>query len=225
MSSQFIIALGVVTAALIAGFFSFLNLVISKEQKVSEFRQEWIDKLRDDVSQYISSISFLAVSHLNKNIANENVSIHEYTKSIEAYYDSSSRTYTSIYLRINPDDKDPVLKKHNKKLLGEMVKVGDALEVENYSEAVEIATGLRDFARPILKIEWERVKSGEKMYRWSRFAAGAILVAGLVALGVGTAYYITHGNSVSTSANKPIQIPKNSALMGGIRIQTRNIHQ
>ena len=42
-------------AAIVGGFFSFVSLVSSKEQKVSEFRQEWIDGLRDDLSVFFSS--------------------------------------------------------------------------------------------------------------------------------------------------------------------------
>jgi hypothetical protein len=36
---QALIPFGVISAAVIGGFFSLLSLIISKEQKVSEFRQ------------------------------------------------------------------------------------------------------------------------------------------------------------------------------------------
>ena len=38
-------AIGAIAAALIAGLISLLGLIISKEQKVSDFRQAWIDAL------------------------------------------------------------------------------------------------------------------------------------------------------------------------------------
>jgi len=45
-----IIVFGTVLAALIAGVFSYFNLVNSKEQKVSEFRQAWNNSLRSGLS-------------------------------------------------------------------------------------------------------------------------------------------------------------------------------
>ena len=38
------------TAAILAAIASFLGLMISKESKISEFRQKWIDELRKDIS-------------------------------------------------------------------------------------------------------------------------------------------------------------------------------
>jgi|SRR5580698_964462 hypothetical protein len=39
-----------IIAAIIAALVSFLSLIISKEQSVSEFRQQWIDALQKDVA-------------------------------------------------------------------------------------------------------------------------------------------------------------------------------
>lgn len=43
------VAIGAIGAALIAATVSLLGLIISKEQKTSEFRQAWIDALRSDL--------------------------------------------------------------------------------------------------------------------------------------------------------------------------------
>ena len=50
-------ALGAIFAALIAGFFSYLNLIISKESKISEFRQDWVDHLRTEIGNYAASVN------------------------------------------------------------------------------------------------------------------------------------------------------------------------
>ena len=42
---------------IVTDIISFVNLIISKDQKVSEFRQEWINKLRDDLAEYLGHIS------------------------------------------------------------------------------------------------------------------------------------------------------------------------
>ncbi|HDX8380284.1 TPA: hypothetical protein RQM98_002566 [Aeromonas salmonicida] len=54
-----IVLLGAMFAALVAGFFAFTNLVASKDNKISEFRQDWINSLRESISCYISSLTYL----------------------------------------------------------------------------------------------------------------------------------------------------------------------
>jgi hypothetical protein len=54
MTSAFLPILGPIVAAVIAGAVAFLASVFSKEQKTSEFRQAWIDSLRNDLSELIS---------------------------------------------------------------------------------------------------------------------------------------------------------------------------
>jgi hypothetical protein len=48
------IAIGAIAAALIAGLIFLLSLVISKEQKISDFRQEWINSLRSEIAALIA---------------------------------------------------------------------------------------------------------------------------------------------------------------------------
>lgn len=47
---------GTVAAALVAGGIARGNLIASKETKVSEFRQAWINALRDDLAALFSGI-------------------------------------------------------------------------------------------------------------------------------------------------------------------------
>ena len=49
-----LIVIGGFVAALIAAAVAFVGLVVSKEQKVSEFRQVWIYRLRRDLSRFIA---------------------------------------------------------------------------------------------------------------------------------------------------------------------------
>ncbi len=60
LPAQAFIAAGAILAAVIAGAFSFLSLVMSKEQKVSEFRQDWINSLREDICKFVSAIVHLS---------------------------------------------------------------------------------------------------------------------------------------------------------------------
>jgi hypothetical protein len=57
------IPIGAIVAALVAGLFSFFNLVLSKEQKLSELRQDWIDGLRNDLAEHIAAIQAIGYLH------------------------------------------------------------------------------------------------------------------------------------------------------------------
>ena len=49
-------AIGLIIAAIIAGVVSFLSLIISKEQSISDFRQQWIDALRKDIAIIVGRV-------------------------------------------------------------------------------------------------------------------------------------------------------------------------
>lgn len=54
---------GTIIAAIIAAVISLLGLLISKENKVSEFRQAWIDALREEIAEVITHAhSFTALT-------------------------------------------------------------------------------------------------------------------------------------------------------------------
>ena len=105
------IGAGAVIAAVISGYWSFVNLVVSKDQKVSEFRQNWIDLLREDFASYTSKLlsfqtAWVAYRHLNeegdrlgaKFILGEKMLIQEI---IELSY--------RIKLRLNPVDDEELI--------------------------------------------------------------------------------------------------------------------
>jgi hypothetical protein len=57
-----VVAIATVVAALITGVIAIVNLTLSKEQKVSELRQAWIDGLRADLATFVSAIRGKAVA-------------------------------------------------------------------------------------------------------------------------------------------------------------------
>nr|WP_315485641.1 hypothetical protein [uncultured Undibacterium sp.] len=47
-------AVGAITAALIGGTISITSMMSSKDQKTTEFRQKWIDMLRNKISDFVA---------------------------------------------------------------------------------------------------------------------------------------------------------------------------
>jgi hypothetical protein len=98
---QIFVAMSAVIAALIAGAFAFFSLVVTKETKVSEFRQAWIDALRAEISTYISRLR--AVSNLGKYIHEQPVE-DKYNPDLlrerSRMHEEALSSFKSILLRI-----------------------------------------------------------------------------------------------------------------------------
>jgi hypothetical protein len=93
------VAIGATIAALIAGIVSLLGLIISKEQKTSEFRQAWVDALRSDLTGFLTQIN--AIHDATR------VKYADHAKKVETlsplYIPLNTSTF-NILLRLNPNE-------------------------------------------------------------------------------------------------------------------------
>ena len=154
------IAIGAVIAALITGFWSFINLIISKDQKVSEFRQAWIDGLRAESSDYVGLVSSLAASWAvnSKRDDVHNIGSEFVSENIDRIREIDANG-TRIKLRLNPNE-------HNNEILllkdiEEMISNPDELALRTLTDTLDKFTCS---IQNILKSEWERVKRGEESF-------------------------------------------------------------
>jgi len=56
MDPKLYMAIGPIIAAIIGAVVTLASLIISKESKLSEFRQAWIDSLRQEIADFLSNI-------------------------------------------------------------------------------------------------------------------------------------------------------------------------
>ena len=171
--SQAIVAISTVVAALITGVIAMVNLTLSKEQKISELRQAWIDGLRADLATLLSNIRFLTIAiyehydGLDKKIDYPHkVTGLQATELKAAVTESLYR----IKLRLNKNESP-----HN--ILEDLI---DSIVLEANSNTTDNETYLNNMldkieqtsmqSRIILKAEWDRVKRGENAFnnlrRW-----------------------------------------------------------
>lgn len=160
--------------ACIAGVFSLLGLLISKEQRVSEFRQAWIDALRADIATLIAHAyqihAFLVGSGPWDYAKFWNATRDDYVELNQAS--------TRIKLRINRNERES-------KLILQSMSEMEALFSQrptdppkvSLKQINKIVEALERDAPPLLKKEWQRVKSGEPIYRWATWLALSVLVA------------------------------------------------
>ena len=149
-------SIGAVGAAIMGAVVSLLSLIISKENKTSEFRQAWIDSFRSDVAEAISSASLLNAFFSN----------NKYSEASPDFLTAWSRTsaaFARIELRLNVTEPDHEAMATLIRRAEMMIKSGS---VGNYSRTVaeELQDEVVALSQRIMKYEWDRVRSGEASF-------------------------------------------------------------
>jgi hypothetical protein len=175
---KILITYSTIIVALIAGLFSFLGLLIAKENKVSEFRQAWIDALRADIAKFAASASIVAQLRSFYEDEKKSFSWQDFFKLIQPALDAGSAAQTSILLRLNPLEKE----EDTEALINRIKAIRAKIKGKEFDEAKEMAYTLEGIAAPVLKREWERVKSGEPFYVFAKWITGALVVGSIVAV-------------------------------------------
>lgn len=151
-----------VIAAIIAAAAAVVGLVITKENKTSEFRQNWIDGLRNELAELMEYYLRLQTCEYS-----ERVSVRNKINFLAA----------KIRLRISSNTPTTEEKKLLDLINNQMVSI------YSVSSVTEVEKMYFLYSSSILKSEWERVKRGEKKYRI------AVTIAYLI-LGVFTSYFV-----------------------------------
>ena len=167
MSSTVLPVLGPIVAAIIAGAVAFLASVFSKEQKTSEFRQAWIDALRNDLSELISIVLQISDEILVRHKRGESTEeIQAHLRTKESEFQRLENIKARIRLRLNP--------KEHKVLLEAVKTMSDPSDHDAKSEAL-IAESQR-----VLKAEWKRVKRGEPVFFVTKWLSLIVCFTALV---------------------------------------------
>ena len=168
LAAESIVAIATVIAALIAGAIAFVNLTLSKEQKTSEFRQAWIDGLREDLAVFFAGArTFARATQELQAPRKDSEALAPLAITAEKISDiryKAAETRYRIQLRLNMTEVEHkellrlmnvAVDEQNKLLSGD----GDT---SSTLRAIDTAA---EYAPQILKLEWERVKSGEIAFR------------------------------------------------------------
>lgn len=171
-------AVGPISAAIIAAAISTISLIISKENKTSEFRQDWINSFRKDISLIVTHCSALhayaSIKHTNST-RNEEVVWKETLPMMTEANSAISR----IDLMLNLKETDHLLLSTSLRNLEKAITNSQQLE-----KVGEILVQITVNSKKILKYEWERVKQGEKTFRIAKAIGGCSFIAALIYLGI-----------------------------------------
>ncbi|WP_421296450.1 hypothetical protein [Aeromonas sp. 604534] len=151
---EYVLILGPITAAIIAGGISFIATILSKDQKTSEFRQAWIDSFRSEIAELLA-LAGTYVIMINR-MKLEKKSHEDIVKYLSDNQDDMTKVDSliiKIKLRLNPNE-------HSKLLY--MINFLEEKSLEQSSkEHSEIIKNLTNESQLLLKKEWKRVKRGE----------------------------------------------------------------
>jgi hypothetical protein len=144
-----------ILSAVIGASIALIGLIVSKEGKTSEFRQQWIDGLRADIASLISC------------------SLHPSEGAAKTANECQAR----INLRLNPDESPSI------ELLGAVERLGVSVNGKATPDETEsAATKVVETAQVVLKSEWKRVKRGEWKYVTVLSIASASLIISVAIL-------------------------------------------
>ncbi|WP_085678209.1 MULTISPECIES: hypothetical protein [unclassified Pseudomonas] len=162
-------AIATLFVGLIAGIVSLVVTILSKDQKTSEFRQAWIDGLRDDVSNLVGHLEVIETVVGIVREKNES-EINEFLIARHEQFQGMEMLVFRIRLRLNPAE--------HTKLIGLLSNLEDVPDngMQAHAELITIE------AQNILKNEWERVKRGEPSFVWlkriSKWGVLSVLATG-----------------------------------------------
>lgn len=161
-----------VTVALIAAGFAYLGFVLTKEAKVSEFRHQWIELLRNDLSQLLSKATEfqLLFSIFCEGKGQANI----YSKFIQEHSANSHEILMlveRVKFRLNPAKDSELLELLTE--LGEIISNPKNLKSDSLES---VSKRLSKISHSLFKTEWERVKKGEPWFYWSKWIVAGVFV-------------------------------------------------
>lgn len=163
-------AMATLGAAFVSACIALLVVIVSKDQKVSEFRQAWIDKLRDDIAEAISAASAITVIVVKPTGNLSDVMFAQWSRlaaalaRVELRLNIGEATHQELIACIR--DAEGLLHRIDR----------DSSDYEQ-GEWLALQSRVIEISQRLLKIEWDRVRYGEPMYSNTKKVLFAALVA------------------------------------------------
>jgi hypothetical protein len=172
---------GTILTAIVGACAATIGVVVAKDSKISEFRQQWIDALREDIAKLCSTSVALYHGNVRYFLRDRLPELSQPDTS--PLVEEANNLGYRIRLRL---DKR---KRHSQELIDALdslvhlaTHARESFEVTN--RGVELVMEKADI---VLENAWTSVKRGEPRFRWTFRAALASL---LMALGIACIYWL-----------------------------------
>lgn len=167
---------GAIVAALVAGLISFIITVLSKEQKTSEFRQAWIDALREDLAEY-AALCITLSDHVDMQLdatTGETAIPRNFFDDRFADIKQAEATRIRILLRLNPGEYAAL-----RGLVDDVYNHIPEKIKNDPDSGKRLLSDFTDEAQRVLKLEWDRVKRGEWIYQATKWLSLFLVVVAM----------------------------------------------
>jgi hypothetical protein len=161
-----------ILTASIAAVITLVGLVVSKEQKTSEFRQAWIDGLRNDLAIFLSRIN-AAYDAAAADFKDK----PELWKAVQKDMTEMTEASSRIRLRLNRSEKPSEAILATLKLIESSFNPTDGDKPQRVDD---LQHKLVLQAEIVLKQEWTRVKKGEPFFRFTKWASLTVVVLSIL---------------------------------------------
>ena len=202
---------GTILAAVISAAVASIGVTLAKDGKVSEFRQQWIDALREDVSTFVA---LLARSHRLNEVKDRRDYIR--APGDEAVVERAHIARVRILLRLDikpKTDKNKEFKAEQHRELKSALEYAWWMVEENLdlteagvSDAID---RVEKAALEVLDTAWKNVKSGETQYQVVQKLAYSALIGSVILLAGQGAYSWIHRNDAAITrfeVTKPVTV-------------------
>lgn len=150
-------------SALVFSFFAalipYLALIVAKENKISEFRQAWIDSLREELAQLVGHMN-----GMEGTLRQGNTRAEAWKEGREDVI-GTNRCIAMVRMRLNP--KEDQAKKLGA-ILDELNNYFAPKNISNTERFNDIERRLLTQSQVFLKEEWTRVRNGEFFFAATR---------------------------------------------------------
>lgn len=166
-------AIPAIIASTIAGAVAFLSSVFAKESKVSEFRQNWIDEVRNDIAELISAFYWITDSIERCNIKTVDDFLGE-SVNMKVEFLKIELAQAHIELRLNPIEHKIWIEKLHALVRFESFTAADTRKRD---------AAIHDFvshSQKMLRKEWKKVKRGERIFQITKWVSLLVFIASLV---------------------------------------------
>lgn len=141
-------------------FGAIIAAVITRQIKISEFRQAWINGLREDIAEFMSKADEWVDLYLDFNHEFDQAKKANIAKRLDKIKYGSYKIFRRIELRFKPDDKEA------NNLLANLITLLDPSKLPETGAKAKWHSMAEDVvvqARHILKKEWEVTKHPYRM--------------------------------------------------------------
>ena len=190
-----------IALTLVGASVSFVGIILSKEQRVSEFRLSWLEALREDIACLIARA--LAIHEKNRNAVGYLASDSPLGMKLSEDFLEINKVSVRIRLRLNPNkeaQKAVIL------LLDESEKLF-AMDIEKnpFGQIDDLTTRITSASQKLLRSVWDEVKRGEPAFQMAKWTALGIALLALALLACGLYFQVRLANQQIPPAPKCAQ--------------------